>query len=341
MQLLASATKLECFQGYKHQVSLLDVITWARGCHGLDALPSKEQAAGNFFRGPNYKQTMAQISTKSTGPHTTPEGLPRPMLALNFKDHESSLTWPVLVQPKLDGVRAVASKHRMMTRQGKDVQPGRGLRAVLSQLPDNVVLDGELYEHMAGFNSVLSKVRAGNWDTGLGFHAFDLVDAKQPFQQRYADLEALVASLTHHQQPGDTSGRHLSLVPTLPAANADEVELQMTQFIAAGYEGIMVRSAQGVYQMGTRCRELLKLKRFETHEFLVVAYKKDRRGLLVLECETENGARFGAVMAATHQERRELTSSAVVGRQATVKFQGYTEDAKPRFPIALALRDYE
>jgi len=44
-----------------------------------------------------------------------------PMLAKNFEDYQEELNYPVYSQPKLDGIRCIATKNGLFSRNGKPI----------------------------------------------------------------------------------------------------------------------------------------------------------------------------------------------------------------------------
>ena len=116
------------------------------------------------------------------------------------------------------------------------------------------------------------------------------------------------------------------------------------QFVAAGYEGMMLRKRDRLYEH-KRSRGLLKIKRFVDEEFLVVGSElstletsKGPLTSLVVVCETKDGKRFGATAKGDKSKHAELAKGCE-GKQATVKFFGYTADGIPRFGVFKGFRE--
>ncbi len=87
-----------------------------------------------------------------------------PMLAHKFDDHKAEIKFPILCQPKLDGIRCVTTKAGMFTRNGKAIISAphifSNLKEFFAKNP-NAVLDGELYtDKLANdFNKICSLVK--------------------------------------------------------------------------------------------------------------------------------------------------------------------------------------
>jgi DNA ligase-1 len=88
----------------------------------------------------------------------------KPMLADEWGHRKDKIEYPVWVQPKLDGVRCIASKDGLYSRQGKPILAAPHILEALTPLfeinPD-LILDGELYNHdlKEDFNKIISLVR--------------------------------------------------------------------------------------------------------------------------------------------------------------------------------------
>lgn len=117
-------------------------------------------------------------------------------------------------------------------------------------------------------------------------------------------------------------------------------------FVNQGYEGIMIRNAHGAYEPGKRSNNLLKFKTFETEEFKIVGVHEGAGrdvGTPVWECVTTAGDRFSVRPEGTIEKRRDAFErrEALVGKKLTVRYQNMTVAGVPRFPIGIAIRDYE
>ena len=92
----------------------------------------------------------------------------KPMLADKFDDRENNLEYPVITQPKLDGIRCIVYKTEdgieAFTRNGKKIDAiPHIIKSLEAFFKDNpyAILDGELYNHdlRDNFNKITSLVR--------------------------------------------------------------------------------------------------------------------------------------------------------------------------------------
>lgn len=263
-----------------------------------------------------------------------------PMLAKDFKKEMKKVTFPCYVQPKLDGMRSLGTEDDgFMSRTGKAIDTLGHI--VLADLED-VVLDGELYAHGISFqeNMKLIKKYRPHLTEQVKYHVYDIVmDA--PFSQRLATLQELVAKMNNP---------HIELVPTYFVQSKAEIDTFHQQFIAAGYEGTMVRHSQEGYAVNKRSSQLLKYKDFldEAYEVVDVVPSESRpeQGVVVCTKKMEQAGNnvwvqnFNCGMKFSHAEREEILANKqnYIGKMAEIRFFEYTDGGLPRFPVCVGFR---
>jgi DNA ligase-1 len=67
------------------------------------------------------------------------------------------------------------------------------------------------------------------------------------------------------------------------------------------------------------------------------------KGCVVWICQTEEGKEFACRPRGTREERQQLFESGdnYIGKMLTVRYQEKTDDGLLRFPVGIAIRDYE
>ena len=60
-------------------------------------------------------------------------------------------------------------------------------------------------------------------------------------------------------------------------------------------------------------------------------------------CKTSDGSKFNVRCKGTDESRREQWKNrkSYVGQMLTVRFQNYSDDGIPVFPVGITVRDYE
>jgi DNA ligase-1 len=261
-----------------------------------------------------------------------------PMLAHTYRDHAAKIVYPAYAQPKLDGHRCIAMASGLWSRTRKPIISVPHINAALKALPGEVVLDGELYNHAYRdrFEELSSLIRPEYAKAGhavVQYHVYDCA-LPGPFSQRLAYLRSLLAGAAHP----------LVLVETVLVNDEDELMAAFEQFRAQGYEGAMVRNANGLYA-NKRSYDLQKVKEFDDAEFRVTGVREGRGKLAghgIFVCQTQDGTPFEAKLIGALAELRKYyeNPTLAVGKLLTVQYQGFTnKSGVPRFPVALRIRD--
>jgi ATP-dependent DNA ligase len=257
-----------------------------------------------------------------------------PMLAHSVKDYSNLLfTVRTFIQPKYDGVRAISRNGELTSRGGKYWV------ACPHLLQNDVVLDGELYNHKFkdDFDSLISLFRKQKpkpedieKSAELGeMWVYDFPGHPGVFSERYAALEDWYNNANTNPM--------IKLVPTHEIKNQEELEYWHNEFYDAGYEGSIVRLDLFPYEH-KRSKQVLKYKVFVDEEFEVVdiiegiGNKVGLTGKVMLKLP--DGRTFKSNMIGTHAYSADILANKheYIGKMATVKFQNYTPKGLPRCP---------
>ena len=82
---------------------------------------------------------------------------------------------------------------------------------------------------------------------------------------------------------------------------------------------------------------MIKWKLFQDVEAKVIGCDIDKNNEGVLQCVLQNGITFKAKMKGTHEERLYENQLNNVGKFVNIKFQQYTVDGVPQFPVSCDL----
>ena len=290
------------------------------------------------------------------------------------------ITFPCFVQPKLDGLRCVSYATRRVPGGGNDattaitLQSRTGafftglphiaaaLRPYLSQHP-SVVIDGELYTDQMPFEELaglIKKKKITDDDVArlkkVKYHVYDIYDHVRP-DMPYSERMGLLAAAVRRCGcvANDTFSAGVAaaaaagaaavvLVRTEKVAALSDFRRLFAEFVEAGYEGIMLRNAVGVYRANYRSNDLQKYKEFMEEEYRIIDFKEGEgrdAGAVIWVCETADGKEFTVRPRGTMQQRREWFNDGAkyIGKNLTVVYQELTEEGKPRFPVGKSLRD--
>lgn len=353
---LSSGYKPKCKEGLKMAAKVEEITTKNGG---------KNTGASSVIRGretSNIKDTKNLVSNQTSSTiipmSASPLKLQKPgvvaKIALKYFDFDEG----VYMQWKLDGWRCVAriidGKVVLTTRNGKQYPWFSSLRSELCNFLNGKEhldgLDGELYTHrLVGatgkeldhdekFSIIssmcgLARSKPHELEEQIEFHAFDLVDlsSKVPFKKRYELLNKLFHS----------KHKRIVLCDTQLSKSQDDIFTYHDSAAQQGYEGCMIRASSGMYTP-TRSQYLCKYKHFLDEEFEVCGVERDKgvgKENFSFVLKTRDNKIFKAKPVGSVESRLKMFANAdsYKGKMMTVKFQEYSGEGIPRFPISRGL----
>jgi DNA ligase-1 len=266
----------------------------------------------------------------------------KPMLAMDYHKSGHRITYPCGVQPKLDGVRALVErvseeKVSITSRTGKIFEADLGAieQWVLENLEVGTILDGELYIHGEELEQIISAVKKTKERTArVEFWVFDLVMEGADNSRRTGILHT-----------GLSPSGPIRLVKTKLVHSEEEMKHEHKFYIAAGFEGTILRNREGLYAYNHRSPDLQKYKDFLDEEFQILDVTEDKDGYPVFLLVCGDGT-FTCVLRGDKEENKakylQGQKSDVIGKYMTVKYQKkYRDSGLPQFPTGQVIRDYE
>lgn len=277
----------------------------------------------------------------------------KPMLAGKAEDL-SKINFPVMVSPKLDGIRCliidgVAYSRKMLPLPNKELQE----RA--SQYKDRNY-DGELLCPSFDFNYVQSKIMSRRCQiSGCYYYVFDTI-SDRIYYERILDI-------------GKSDDFKINFVGCKLVKSKRELDTYLQECLREGFEGAMIRQPDSPYKFGRSTEKeqyLLKLKVFHDTEGVVVDFKerlhntneqeKDNVGnakrsskkagmeltgmLGSLELDY-NGKRVSVGSGFDDEQRKSLWKNRenLIGKVVTFKYQELSKYGVPRFPVFMRFRE--
>jgi len=214
----------------------------------------------------------------------------------------SKLKYPLLVTPKLDGIRCLVISGAALSRKLLPI-PNKYIQDILKSLPDG--LDGELIIPGATFNQIQSAVMSVDGKPNFVYVIFDYVksnnpkDLKAPYTTRMMELSSLPIDFNHISK----------LFPTRVLSESELITAEET-FLSQGYEGLMMRSLSSPYKFGRSTEKeqfLLKMKRFEDSEAIIIGFEEQLTNLNELTKDE-----LGHAKRSSHKEN--LISNGLLGK---------------------------
>ena len=279
----------------------------------------------------------------------------KPMLAATLENIED-LKFPVYGSPKLDGIRCIIHNGEGLTRKLKTI-PNKYVKNILSH--NSFILndyDGELIVGNT-FQETTSAIMSFEGTPKFTYHIFDYIDNGN-YNDRF---------LMHSHPKLD----FVKIVRQTYLINIDELEDFEIDCLADGYEGVILRRADGFdrYKFGRSTINeayLMKLKRFHDDEAEIIGFEERLHNDNILETDNLGHAKRsskqeGMVLAntlgaflvyhptfggfsigtgITDEQRKEIWNNRekYLGKRLKFKYQECGIKDKPRFPVFLGFR---
>ena len=284
------------------------------------------------------------------------------MLAESYAKKESHLTGKFYVTQKLDGNRCIAIKDndevRFFTRKGQPIEGMTDLEKEIMKLRNGIVLDGELLLRNDNnlpadelFRETQKVVRKDGVKKNLEFYAFDILSVEEfkngisinKYEHRREELESLFSFF----------GEDFEYTKVLPVLykgdDKNMIGVLMKYAEEKGWEGLMVNSADGLYQ-SKRTSDLLKVKHMETADLIVMSIEKAIDGqfkdMLARVNVEYKGNLVGVGSGFSIEERKKFAENPdlIVGKIIEVQYFEESKDDKTgqpslRFPVFKGIRE--
>ena len=289
----------------------------------------------------------------------------KPMLAVNW---DGRVNYPVYASPKLDGIRCLIKDGVALSRSLKPI-PNKFIQAWVADKEGMINgLDGELIVGSPSGQNVMQMTTSGvmsrDGEPDFKYYVFDYWSApSEKWEDRLRDILSFNAN-------GSLPDR-CEVVQQVLVHNEEELLAYEKEVLAQGYEGVMLRSVDGLYKYGRSTLKegyLLKVKRFMDSEAEIVDVEElqhnhnharvgelgqtvrssekaglvggNTLGALVVK-DLETGVTFNIGTGFTAAVREELWAKreSLVGQ--IVKYKHFPTGVveAPRFPVFLGFRD--
>jgi DNA ligase-1 len=253
----------------------------------------------------------------------------KPELLLLKKYDESMPVNGWVMSEKLDGVRAYWNGKKLLSRSGKEFHPPKWF---IKDFPP-FEIDGELWSKRGDFeniSSITSRKKPHQGWKNLTYNIFEVPNQKGGLLQR---LDVLKNYLSKHPSS------YIKIISQVTCKDKSHLQKFYQNILKKGGEGIVLRSPTAPY-IGKRTKEALKLKPFEDSECQILGYKKGQGKYSMLMgsliCQLQNGKIIKIGSGLSDKQR---VNPPKIGSIITFKYQGFTKNGLPRFPVFLRVRN--
>jgi ATP-dependent DNA ligase len=280
----------------------------------------------------------------------------RPMLAQTFEPNKTKVKYPVFIQRKYDGIRCIASLNQetrevmLESRKGTAFYNFDILKSQIREfllINPSYYFDGELYTDKIPFETLSGYVRSKKINekeqeeiNKIQYHIYDLYDTQDP----NASFSQRLQKLIHVFERKGFRADLIVNVQTDQVNSREEIKQYHAKYVEEGFEGIMIRFPEGIYEVNKRSKYLQKYKEFIEEEFKIIGYHEgdsNEKGCIILDCINKSGESFAVRPRGTFEQRRIWFQNGdeYIGKYITVIFQEYSQGGIPRFPVGKAIRE--
>lgn len=279
---------------------------------------------------------------------TDGNGEEKPMLAKSYDDCQNSvLEKLVYCSAKLNGVRCMMrwkdDKVITISRGGKhyDVSTQLITKELFEFLKENpnLTTDGEIYIHGEFLQRISGTARLGKWEERcekLQYWIYDIACNDLTFEER---LDILLV-----MQEKFKDSKRIKVIDHILAEGWDEVKKLHDKWVSEGFEGLVARKPDKLYQFGKRNSTMIKLKLTKDAEFTIIDYQDGlREEDFCFILETTKGQSFAAKPIGNRELKAEYLENidSIIGKKGTVKYFELSKDGIPCQTRFIAVRDYE
>jgi len=322
---------------------------------GSPKLTPREAAVSKIQSAEASKRKKGYFETQEEAVAYEPRKL---MLLHKYPESADRLDFPILVQPKLDGICAgymdtedphfksrEDNRFPKLDPLAKEIK--RWLDAHHGVDRSRMDAHGELYVHGATVSELVEGLKGSDAQMlkRIEFFVFD-------FMAQDAEHQWYVNRLRDGMKFYGTSEQEkpFRLVKTLVAVDTEEIDAHYKSFITQGYEGAVLVNRRGKYEYERRTYDKLKYKQIHSEEFEIIGYDVEHNGeqeLIMFQCKTSEGATF-KVRPKWDYDRREAAlqqqingSIDYIGEMATVEYRSLTAYKTPFHGVMISTRNYE
>lgn len=266
-----------------------------------------------------------------------------PMLGVNVD--LSTLKYPVICSPKIDGVRAYIKDSIVYSRTGKPI-PNERIQLELGK-PEYEGFDGELTAGPRNSPTLFRDTTASVMNIHcIPRYTFNIFDCFKNDVKDRGWEDRMISVIANF--PIDVG----YIIPAVRAKSENDLLNFEQAALHDGYEGIMIRNPNEPYKFGRSTikeQGLLKLKRFSDAEADVIdvvqlvnkdGNTENKLGSIIVKDPDHWKETFSIGSGFSDKERKYFWDNPdkIISKKVKYKYFDYGSYDKPRFPIFIGLR---
>ena len=208
----------------------------------------------------------------------------------------------------------------------------------------NVILDGELFRRFKSLQQIsgAARLEKNAYDCDwLQYWIYDCYIPDMTAQDRYSflinELNYKYGILVYNATDLDDNDDVVRILAQIPIKNWPSMESLHDEYVAEGFEGVVIRDPSKPYKPGGRTNDMIKIKKYQSSEFLVIDYELGLRGSedMTFICKTENDIVFKAMPVGDREVKAEYVENfeeKYKGHKAECTYFNLSDDGVPTQP---------
>ena len=207
-----------------------------------------------------------------------------------------------------------------------------------------VILDGELFRRFKSLQQISGAARMektaydGDW---LQYWIYDCYIPDMTAQDRYCflinELNHKHGIMVYDNTDLDDNDDVVRVLAQVSVEGWPSMELLHDKYVAEGFEGLVIRDPSKPYKPGGRTNDMIKIKHYQSSEFLVTGYELGLRGSedMTFICETAEGIVFKTMPVGDREVKAEYVENfeeKYEGHMAECTYFNLSDDGVPTQP---------
>lgn len=207
-----------------------------------------------------------------------------------------------------------------------------------------VILDGELFRRFKSLQQISGAARMektaydGDW---LQYWIYDCYIPDMTAQDRYCflinELNTNQGIMVYDNIDLDDNDDVVRILAQVSVEGWPSMELLHDKYVSEGFEGLVIRDPSKPYKPGGRTNDMIKIKHYQSSEFLVTGYELGLRGSedMTFICETEDGIVFKAMPVGDREVKAEYVENfeeKYEGHKAECTYFNLSDEGVPTQP---------
>lgn len=211
-----------------------------------------------------------------------------------------------------------------------------------------LIMDGECYHHGMSLQQLNSVARtqktAVDYDI-LQFYWYDIADLNKSFEERLGLMNKIKEQYNIQFRPEyefPYGELRIQFVPQVLVSGWNNIKKLHDEYVAEGWEGVVIRLKDSPYKPNSRTNNMLKVKDYKDDDFKIIGYELGLRGTedMTFRCITEDGQEFLAKPWGDRSLKQEYVDNFdnYLGKYAVVKYFYLSDTGVPLQPSVKAVK---